>query len=61
MLTSKLKDMKKFSKGGQFPDDAVREALTVCANKSDVQDYLAEYMARHHTLFATVAGEGNAV
>lgn len=57
-LLGLLTDLKTFADGGKFPDDAIREALTVCENKDDVPEYLEQYMARHHTVFASTDVEG---
>lgn len=47
-LVALLNELKTLRGDGTYPDDAIREALTVCTDKSKVEGYLAEYIANHH-------------
>lgn len=50
-LEDLLSRMRTFAAEG-YPDDAIREALTVCAHESSVEGYLKAFVARHHRKYS---------
>ena len=55
-ITALLSRLQELRQAHGFPDDAIREALTVCTDESKVEAYLREYVEKHHTGFASGAG-----
>lgn len=43
-----LEELNTLKEEGGYPDDALREALTVCTDKAKVKQYLNEYVNTHH-------------
>ena len=57
-LVALLNELKTLRGSGEYPDDAIREALTVCTDKSKVEAYLAEYIAHHHSHYNAADDDG---